>query len=98
MLGWLDTFARIHDLATQHRNALAASGPLPAAVREEIMAEYKGVYSRADKYHRALQRAPGKMLARTWGIGLASREWYAGFDGWIEQQRLWGVYADEKVD
>jgi SH3-like domain-containing protein len=21
-----------------------------------------------------------------------------GFDGWIEQQRLWGVYADEKVD
>jgi SH3-like domain-containing protein len=20
------------------------------------------------------------------------------FDGWIEQQRLWGVYADEKVD
>ena len=22
----------------------------------------------------------------------------AGFDGWIEQQRLWGVYVDEKVD
>jgi SH3-like domain-containing protein len=22
----------------------------------------------------------------------------AGFDGWIEQQRLWGVYADEKVE
>jgi SH3-like domain-containing protein len=22
----------------------------------------------------------------------------SGFDGWIEQQRLWGVYADEKVD
>jgi SH3-like domain-containing protein len=21
-----------------------------------------------------------------------------GFDGWIQQQRLWGVYADEKVD
>jgi SH3-like domain-containing protein len=21
-----------------------------------------------------------------------------GFDGWIAQQRLWGVYADEKVD
>jgi SH3-like domain-containing protein len=21
-----------------------------------------------------------------------------GFDGWIEQQRLWGVYANEKVD
>jgi SH3-like domain-containing protein len=21
-----------------------------------------------------------------------------GFDGWIEQPRLWGVYADEKVD
>jgi len=21
-----------------------------------------------------------------------------GFDGWIEQQRLWGVYADEKVE
>lgn len=21
-----------------------------------------------------------------------------GFDGWIEQQRLWGVYADEKVN
>jgi SH3-like domain-containing protein len=22
----------------------------------------------------------------------------SGFDGWIEQQRLWGVYADEKVN
>src|SRR6201985_3078342 len=22
----------------------------------------------------------------------------SGFDGWIEQQRLWGVYADEKID
>src|SRR6266404_6283564 len=21
-----------------------------------------------------------------------------GFDGWLEQQRLWGVYADEKVE
>jgi SH3-like domain-containing protein len=21
-----------------------------------------------------------------------------GFDGWIQQQRLWGVYADEKVE
>ncbi len=21
-----------------------------------------------------------------------------GFDGWIEQQRLWGVYADEKIE
>jgi SH3-like domain-containing protein len=21
-----------------------------------------------------------------------------GFDGWIQQERLWGVYADEKVD
>jgi SH3-like domain-containing protein len=21
-----------------------------------------------------------------------------GFDGWIEQPRLWGVYADEKVE
>jgi len=22
----------------------------------------------------------------------------SGFDGWIEQQRLWGVYADERVE
>jgi SH3-like domain-containing protein len=22
----------------------------------------------------------------------------SGFDGWIEQQRLWGVYADEQVN
>ena len=21
-----------------------------------------------------------------------------GFDGWVEQQRLWGVYKDEKVE
>ena len=21
-----------------------------------------------------------------------------GFDGWIEQQRLWGVYPNEKID
>ena len=22
----------------------------------------------------------------------------SGFDGWIEQERLWGVYQDEKID
>ena len=22
----------------------------------------------------------------------------SGFDGWIEQERLWGVYPDEKVE
>jgi SH3-like domain-containing protein len=21
-----------------------------------------------------------------------------GFDGWVSQERLWGVYPDEKVD
>jgi SH3-like domain-containing protein len=21
-----------------------------------------------------------------------------GFDGWVQQERLWGVYADEKVE
>jgi hypothetical protein len=84
MLGWLDTFARIHDLATQHRDALAGPGPLPAAVREEVVAAYKGIYSRADKYQRALEGAPGEMLAQTLAIGRANREWYAGFDGWIE--------------
>jgi len=84
MLGWLDTFARMHELTAKHRDVLTGPGPLPAAVREEIVAGYKEVYSLADKYQQALQGAPGKMLAQTLAIGLPNREWYAGFDGWIE--------------
>ncbi|HVV94582.1 MAG TPA: SH3 domain-containing protein [Hyphomicrobiales bacterium] len=26
------------------------------------------------------------------------RIWGKGFDGWVQQDRLWGVYPDEKVD
>jgi hypothetical protein len=84
MLGWLDTFARTHDLVAQHRDALVGPGPLPSAVREEIVAGHKEVFALADKYHLALQGAPGEMLAQTSALGLTNREWYAGFDGWIE--------------
>ena len=31
-------------------------------------------------------------------VGNWCRVFGQGFDGWIEQQRLWGVYADEKVN
>ena len=47
----------------------------------------------------------GDRQARTGVLGTVKRcndGWCAingrGFDGWIQQDRLWGVYPDEKVD
>ena len=37
--------------------------------------------------------AQGKKCTSNWCHVMGN-----GFDGWIQQQRLWGVYADERVD
>ena len=61
--------------------------------------ELAALYDRADPTSSVTARlqagvvAQVKRCAAGWCHVLGN-----GFDGWIEQQRLWGVYADEKVD
>jgi SH3-like domain-containing protein len=57
------------------------------------------LYERADPGSAVTARLQAGVVAQVRHCGL---NWCHvignGFDGWIEQQRLWGVYADEKVD
>ena len=75
------------------------SGRRTAVVTMKTKDELAPLYDRAD---------PGSAVAARLQAGVVAqvKKCYAGwcrvigngFDGWIEQQRLWGVYADEKVD
>jgi SH3-like domain-containing protein len=57
------------------------------------------VYERADPASAVAARLQAGVVAQ---VKRCAAGWCHitgnGFDGWIEQQRLWGVYADEKVD
>ena len=75
------------------------SGRRTAVVTMKSREELAPVYDRAD---------PGSAVAARLQAGVVTQVkkcvsgWCRvtgnGFDGWIEQQRLWGVYADEKVE
>ena len=75
------------------------SGRRTAVVTMKTKDELAPLYDRAD---------PGSAVAARLQAGVVAqvKKCYSGwcrvtgngFDGWIEQQRLWGVYADEKVD
>src|SRR5256714_1523269 len=75
------------------------SGRRTAVITMKSKEELAALYERADptsSVHARLQAgavAQVKRCAAGWCHVLGN-----GFDGWIEQQRLWGVYADEKVD
>jgi SH3-like domain-containing protein len=57
------------------------------------------LYERADSTSAVTARLQVGVLAQ---VKHCASNWCHiagnGFDGWIEQQRLWGVYADEKVN
>jgi SH3-like domain-containing protein len=57
------------------------------------------LYDRADQTSAVAARLQAGVVAQ---VKRCASGWCHisgdGFDGWIEQQRLWGVYADEKVD
>jgi SH3-like domain-containing protein len=75
------------------------SGRRTAVVTMKVKDQLAPLYDRAD---------PGSAVAARLQAGVVTQVkkcvngWCRvtgnGFDGWIEQQRLWGVYADEKVE
>lgn len=75
------------------------SGRRTAVVTMKSRDELAPIYDRADPTSPVAARLQAGVVAQ---IKRCAAGWCrvigAGFDGWIEQQRLWGVYADEKVD
>src|SRR3978361_1741380 len=75
------------------------SGRRTAVVTMKTKDDLAPLYDRADPGSAVAARLQAGVVAQVkkcssgWGRVIGS-----GFDGWIEQQRLWGVYADEKVE
>ena len=75
------------------------SGRRTAVVTMKIKDDLATLYDRADSTSAVAARLQAGVVTQ---VKKCTNGWCritgAGFDGWIEQQRLWGVYADEKVD
>jgi SH3-like domain-containing protein len=75
------------------------SGRRTAVVTMKAKDELAPLYDRADPASAVAARLQAGVVAQ---VRRCAAGWCHvsgnGFDGWIEQQRLWGVYADEKVD
>jgi SH3-like domain-containing protein len=75
------------------------SGRRTAVITMKSKDEFAQLYERADATSAVAARLQAgvvvqvKKCAAGWCHVMGN-----GFDGWIEQQRLWGVYADEKLD
>src|SRR6267154_5254334 len=75
------------------------SGRRTAVVTMKNKDDLAPLYDRADPSSAVAARLQAGVVAQ---VRKCASGWCRvagnGFDGWIEQQRLWGVYADEKVD
>ena len=75
------------------------AGRRTAVVTMKSKDELAPLYDRADPSSAVAARLQAGVVAQ---VKKCSAGWCRvignGFDGWIEQQRLWGVYADEKVE
>ncbi|MGA9088026.1 MAG: SH3 domain-containing protein [Bradyrhizobium sp.] len=75
------------------------SGRRTAVVSMKSKDDLAPLYDRADRASAVAARLQAGVVAQ---VKHCAAGWChisgSGFDGWIEQQRLWGVYADEKVD
>jgi SH3-like domain-containing protein len=75
------------------------SGRRTAVVTMKHKDELATLYDNADLSSAIAARLQAGVMAQVKHCGSG---WChisgSGFDGWIEQQRLWGVYADEKVE
>lgn len=75
------------------------SGRRTAVVTMKSRDELASLYERADATSAVVARLQAGVVAQ---IKRCVNGWCrilgSGFDGWIPQERLWGVYADEKVD
>ena len=75
------------------------SGRRTAVITMKTRDELAPLYDRADPAAAVAARLQAGVVAQ---VKKCVAGWCRvtgnGFDGWIEQQRLWGVYADEKVE
>jgi SH3-like domain-containing protein len=75
------------------------SGRRTAVVTMKTKDELASIYDSPDPNSAVVARLQAGVVAQ---VKHCAAGWCRvagnGFDGWIEQQRLWGVYADEKVD
>jgi SH3-like domain-containing protein len=75
------------------------SGRRTAVVTMKSKDDLASIYYSADAKSTVVARLQAGVIAQ---VKHCADSWCRvignGFDGWIEQQRLWGVYADEKVD
>ena len=75
------------------------SGRRTAVITMKTKDDLAPIYDRADPGSAVAARLQAGVVAN---VKRCAAGWChvngTGFDGWIEQQRLWGVYADEKVD
>jgi SH3-like domain-containing protein len=75
------------------------SGRRTAVITMKTKDELAPLYDRADQTSAVAARLQAGVVAQ---VKKCTSGWCRvtgnGFDGWIEQQRLWGVYADEKVE
>jgi SH3-like domain-containing protein len=75
------------------------SGKRTAVVTTKSKDELALLHDRADTSSAVAARLEAGVVA---SVRRCSGAWCrisgSGFDGWIEQERLWGVYPDEKVE
>ena len=75
------------------------SGRRTAVITMKTKDELAPLYDSADPTSAVAARLQAGVVAQ---VKKCAAGWCRvtgnGFDGWIEQQRLWGVYVDEKVD
>ena len=75
------------------------SGRRTAVVTMKSKDELASLYDSADAKSAVVARLQAGVVAQ---VKRCNNGWChisgEGFDGWIEQLRLWGVYADEKVN
>jgi SH3-like domain-containing protein len=75
------------------------SGRRTAVITMKSKDELASLYDRADETAAVTARLQAGVVAQ---VRKCAAGWCHvlgnGFEGWIQQQRLWGVYADEKVE
>jgi SH3-like domain-containing protein len=75
------------------------SGRRTAVISMKNKDDLAPIYDRADPASTVAARLQAGVVAQ---VKQCAAGWCRvignGFEGWIQQQRLWGVYADEKVD
>ena len=75
------------------------SGRRTAVVTMKARDELAPLYDRADQASAVSARLQAGVVAQ---VKKCDPHWChifgTGFDGWIQKERLWGVYADENVD